>query len=104
VPLPVEIIGLRRPTITLVWDDDHRSEYVARDLRLGCRCAQCVDEWTRQPLLDPVMVPDSVCATAIDLVGNYGMSVTWSDGHALGIYHFRELRERCPCPDCRPGP
>ena len=100
VPLPVEIIGLRRPTITFVWEDDHRSEYRARDLRLRCRCALCVDEWTRQPILDPATVPEDIHATGIEIVGNYGMSVTWSDGHAMGIYHFRDLREGCPCPAC----
>lgn len=93
MPLPVEIIGLDRPTITLVWDDDETSEYTARELRLMCRCALCVDEWTRAPLLDPATVPETIRARAIDIVGNYGMSIKWSDGHAMGIYHFRELRE-----------
>jgi ATP-binding protein involved in chromosome partitioning len=93
VTLPVEIIGLDRPTITLVWDDGEESEYTARELRLMCRCALCVDEWTRAPLLDPATVPDTIQARTIEIVGNYGMSVRWSDGHAMGIYHFRELRK-----------
>ena len=100
MPLPVEIIGLNRETITFVWEDDHRSEFRARDIRLACRCALCVDEWTRQPILDPASVPPNLTAKAIEIVGNYGMSVTWSDGHAMGIYHFRDLRERCPCAEC----
>jgi DUF971 family protein len=65
-----------------------------------CRCAECVDEWTRQPLLDPDSVPITVMAEAIEIVGNYGMNVTWSDGHGLGIYLFRDLRAACPCAAC----
>jgi ATP-binding protein involved in chromosome partitioning len=103
VALPVEIIGLLRPTIELVWEDGHRTVYPARELRLRCRCAFCVDEWTRAPLLDPATVPETVCATAIHIVGNYAMSVDWSDRHSTGIYAFRDLRAGCPCPECAAG-
>ena len=100
MPLPLEIIGLRRPTITFVWEDEHESVFAARDLRLRCRCALCVDEWTRQPILDPDTVPESIVATAIDIVGSYGMTVHWSDGHSMGIYTFGDLRAACPCAEC----
>ena len=100
MPLPVEIIALGRPTITFVWEDEHETVVPARELRLRCKCAQCVDEWTRQPILDPATVPASVVASGIEIVGNYGMTVQWSDGHFLGIYTFRDLREACSCTEC----
>ena len=106
MPMPVEIIGLRRPTITFVWEDEHESEYSARDLRLACRCARCVEEMTGRPLLDPATVPLDVVATAFELMGNYAVAITWSDGHATGIHSWRALREGCPCATCnrRPPP
>ncbi len=100
MPLPLEIVGLNRREIALEWEDGHRTVYPARDLRLRCRCAMCIEEMTGQPLLDPNKVPEDVVATAIGLVGQYAIAVKWSDGHDTGIYNFADLRENCPCPQC----
>jgi ATP-binding protein involved in chromosome partitioning len=101
MPMPVEIVGLLRSTITFVWEDEHKSAYPARDLRLACRCAECIEEMTGKPLLDPKKVPDSVRAKAMRIVGNYALSIDWSDNHSTGLYNFRSLRENCPCEDCK---
>lgn len=99
--MPVEIVGLLRSTITFVWDDDHKSVFPARVLRLACRCAQCIEEMTGRPLLDPKTVPDAVRARAMRVVGNYAVNIDWSDGHSSGLYNFRTLRESCPCEACQ---
>jgi ATP-binding protein involved in chromosome partitioning len=100
MPLPLEIIGINRPDITFVWEDEHRSVFAARDLRLRCRCAMCIEEMTGAPLLDPKKVPVNVTAMGIELVGQYAIAVRWSDGHATGIYNFVDLRASCPCVEC----
>ena len=100
MPLPLEIVGLNRPEIALVWEDGHRTVYSARQLRLRCRCALCREEMSGAPLLDPTSVPEAVVATSIELIGRYAVAVHWSDGHQTGIYNFRDLREGCPCSDC----
>ena len=53
-----------------------------------------------RPLLDPRTVPADVHAVAMDLTGNYPVNIRWSDGHATGIYTWRDLRERCRCAQC----
>jgi ATP-binding protein involved in chromosome partitioning len=98
--VPLEIIGLGRPEITLVWEDEHQTTYPARELRLRCRCAHCVEEMSGRPLLDPAKIPQDIVARHIELVGQYAISIRWSDGHDTGIYHFRRLRQECPCPTC----
>jgi ATP-binding protein involved in chromosome partitioning len=98
--MPVEIVGLLRSSITITWDDDHQSVYGARDLRLACRCAACVEEMSGRPLLDPKMVPENVRARAIRVVGQYAIGIDWSDGHTTGLYRFADLRENCPCEAC----
>jgi ATP-binding protein involved in chromosome partitioning len=98
--VPLEIIGLGRPEITLVWEDEHQTTYPARELRLRCRCAHCVEEMSGRPLLDPAKVPQDIVARHIELVGQYAIAIRWSDGHDTGIYHFRRLRQDCPCPSC----
>ncbi len=101
MPMPIEIVGLLRSTITITWEDEHISPYPARELRLACRCASCIEEMTGKPLLDPQTVPASVRARAINLVGNYAIQIDWSDNHSTGIYNFRSLRENCPCDACK---
>jgi DUF971 family protein len=42
-----------------------------------------------------------VTPVSIEPVGNYGISIHWSDGHGTGIYRFDFLRRICPCKECR---
>ena len=90
--------------ITFEWEDGHRTVYRARDLRLRCRCALCIEEMTGRKLLDPAAVAEDVVARAIDLVGQYAIAIRWSDGHSTGIHNFRDLREGCPCQTCSARP
>jgi ATP-binding protein involved in chromosome partitioning len=98
--MPDEIIGLLRARITLKWADGHETSYAARDLRLACRCAMCIEETSGKPLLDPAAVSPTVRAKGIELVGQYAILIQWTDGHSTGIYNFRDLRGNCPCPAC----
>jgi ATP-binding protein involved in chromosome partitioning len=98
--MPDEIIGLLRSTITFKWPDGHETKYPARALRLACRCAMCIEETSGRPLLEPKTVPENVRAKGIGLVGQYAITIEWSDGHTTGIYNFRDLRANCPCPEC----
>ena len=45
-----------------------------------------------EPLLDRTKVPLTLRIQAINLVGQYGVNVRFSDGHDTGIYTFRALR------------
>jgi ATP-binding protein involved in chromosome partitioning len=100
VPMPEEIVGLLRSTITFKWPDGHETRYRARDLRLACRCAMCIEEMSGKPLLEPTSVPENVRANRMSLIGQYAVSMEWSDGHTSGIYNFRDLRANCPCAEC----
>jgi len=86
--------------VGIVWDDGHESYYDGFDLRCACGCAKCVDELTGRKVLRDDTVPRDVRADEIHPVGNYGISIHWSDGHDTGIYTWRSLREACPCEAC----
>ena len=88
--------------IVITWPD-HESRYAARYLRLRCECAQCREEMTGRPLLDPGTVPGDLRAGAVRLVGNYAVRFDWSDGHDTGIYTYEYLRKICPCGQCAGG-
>lgn len=86
--------------LRIVWKDGHTSEYVPRDIRLACPCAECVDEYTGQPLLDPATVPEGIMPVKIEYVGGYALGFTWPDGHDSGIFPYDLLRRICPCQEC----
>jgi DUF971 family protein len=47
------------------------------------------------------MFKPKATAKAATSVGNYAIQITFSDGHATGIYSYEQLRTMCPCADCR---
>lgn len=99
-PVPVALTR-RDDGVLIEWDHQgHRALYPARALRLGCPCAECVEEMSGRPLLDPERVPMDIRPLALHLVGAYGVRIQWSDGHATGIYTFDRLRRDCPCGRC----
>lgn len=92
--MPLEIVGLGKNEVRFVWDDDKEQTVSARRLRVLCTCAHCQSETTGERLLDPDAVPEDLSVTHMDLVGNYGVNIHFSDGHTTGIYPFRKIREQ----------
>ena len=82
--------------LVIRWEDEHETRYTAAQLRKLCPCARCIDELTGAPLLDPQTVPEDLTQTNVALVGNYGLSVRFADGHDTGIYPFKMLRASDP--------
>jgi ATP-binding protein involved in chromosome partitioning len=74
------------------WDDGSETRLGYRAMRLGCRCALCIDELTGRPLLDPATVPEDVGIDDCKEVGLYGIQITWSTGHSTGIYTWERLQ------------
>ncbi|MEW6336899.1 MAG: DUF971 domain-containing protein [Acidobacteriota bacterium] len=90
--------------VVVLWADGHESYFPGEALRKACTCAGCRGEQhlfgratlpTLKPPAESALVP-----VAVGPVGNYGIKVTWGDGHDHGIYHLDQLRAACPCPEC----
>src|SRR5437764_3343189 len=81
--------------LSITWGDGELCSYKARDLRRACPCAQCVNEWTGQRVLQPEAISEQLSIQDISIVGRYALNFRWSDGHETGIYSFRYLRELC---------
>jgi len=89
---PTRIEQASSSELGITWSDGRESRYGARQLRLACACAHCVDEWSGEPRLDVASVPDDIRPLKIQPVGRYALQIDWSDGHSTGIYSFRQLR------------
>jgi DUF971 family protein len=100
---PVEIVKEEDKAIRVKWEDGHVGVYPNAYLRLKCRCASCVQEWTGEVMVNPEMIPSDITPLKISPVGNYAIHIHWSDGHETGIYAFALLREICPCEQCGKG-
>ena len=90
--IPVEITRESEHDVAILWKDGRRDVHSGRDLRLACPCAQCIEEMTGRPLLDPSAVPEDVHPVRIKAVGRYAIAITFSDGHSTGIFTFEHLR------------
>ena len=87
--------------LRLTWSDGHRAELDYDYLRGYCPCAACQGHEVSQIEFHPP--PNPVTAVGIEPVGNYAISIAWSDQHATGIYRFDFLRDICPCEECARG-
>ena len=113
-PAAVKIHVTSGAGVDITWADGHASHYDFPYLRENCPCATCNDE--REKKLDfssagpastsaavlPMFKPKPT-AKAATAVGNYAIQITFSDGHATGIYSYDQLRTICPCPQCSPA-
>jgi DUF971 family protein len=86
----------RERGLTVVFGDGHSCFFANEDLRAGCPCATCrdlrsmdEDAWPRPG------GPTEISILNAELVGNWGISFAWSDGHGTGIFPFDSLREWC---------
>ncbi len=88
-----------RPVVTPVpgfiqvqWADGTTDHIPNKAVRESCKCAQCIEEFTGEQLLDPNTIPVDIQAQSADLLGNYAVAIAWSDGHTSGIFTWDHLK------------
>ena len=95
--------------VDIVWSDEHASHYDFPYLRDECPCATCNDEREKKrtfgssgppPAAALPMFKPKARAKAATTVGNYAIQITFTDGHATGIFSYEHLRSICPCAEC----
>jgi DUF971 family protein len=107
--IPIKIdVQKSESLLKIVWDDGHLSEYTFNLLRAACPCAECRgghENMSAEPTPEmfETELPDSpaVHLENLSLVGSYGLSIQWQDGHAHGIFHWQYLRKLCTCEICQ---
>ena len=90
--------------LRLTWSDGHVAEYPYDVPARLVPLRRLPGSLRPEDRLPPPGQP--VTAESVQPVGNYAISIAFSDGHGTGIYRYDFLREICPCPSCggAPGP
>lgn len=108
---PVSIDLDRARHLVITWDDERVSTYPIAHLRRMSPSADA-KELRRELAANPLAVLPSgggggsggpIAAETAELVGNYALRITFSDGHATGIYSWGYLREIDPAAPDGPG-
>jgi len=98
IPVDVTSIEVDRPAmeLRLEWSDGYAGAIPLTAMRLACPCAGCRGArgggeaaWPGRNAPQPLEV------TGAELVGAWGLSVAWNDGHEGGIFPFETLRRWC---------
>jgi len=91
--VPADIRALSDEGVLNISWADRQADLPFVFLRGQCACAQCVNEWTGEQILDPASIPTDIKIEQLELVGSYAVRVRWSDGHNSGLYTWERLRE-----------
>ncbi len=91
--VPTDIQALSGERVLAVTWPDRNADFPFVFLRGQCTCAQCVNEWTGEKILDPATIPADLSVNNMELVGSYALRIHWSDGHNSGLYTWQRLRE-----------
>jgi DUF971 family protein len=100
-PVDVEVHVDQRQ-LRVAWSDGHAAVYDFEFLRWQCPCAECRGEGGAPGKLARTTALNPQQTEIVDLrvVGRYGFTPVWADGHQTGIYTYRALRALCQCPAC----
>jgi len=108
-PLSIDLDRSRH--LVIRWDDDRVSTYpigLLRRLSPSADARELRKEIESNPL---AVLPTGggsgggpLTAESAELVGNYALRITFSDGHATGIYSWGYLRQIDPDAPPPPGP
>jgi DUF971 family protein len=91
---PPTAIARQDDGVLITWEAGSTPVLIpARPLRLSCPCAECVEEMTGMPILDPARIAADIRPLKLELVGSYALRVRWSDGHATGLFTWNVLRQ-----------
>lgn len=86
--------------VRVTWEDGHVSHFDLATVRGACGCATC-HELRRAGKPVYIAASEDLDVLGAELVGSYGVTFSWSDGHRTGIYRWEDLRNGCPCDECR---
>ena len=78
--------------VTFLWENGEKKVIDNLTLRDNCKCALCVDEYTNVKTLKKEDIPKDIKGLEAISLGNYAVSIKWSDGHTSSIYSYDTIK------------
>ncbi|MDZ4826133.1 MAG: DUF971 domain-containing protein [Actinomycetota bacterium] len=92
-PSPPGVELDREHGLTVHWDDGTEDHFGLEELRINCPCAECRGARDQgRPAWPGPSAPQPLRALNAELVGAFGITIAWNDGHATGIFAWGLLR------------
>ncbi|HEX5615827.1 MAG TPA: DUF971 domain-containing protein [Acidimicrobiia bacterium] len=91
-PAPSEVELDRTVGLTLRWPGGETATFALPGLRAACPCAECRGRREQGHQVGPGPDQPPIEARGAELVGAWGLTIEWSDGHGTGIYSWGVLR------------
>jgi len=91
VPLQIRALSAEK-ALEVVWGPGDCRRYPFVFLRGVCPCANCINEWTGERILDLETIPETIAPSGIQFSGNYALKIQWNDGHSTGLYSWEMLK------------
>lgn len=106
---PIKIKANKQERIlNIEWNDHHNSLIGFGLLRAACPCATCrgghenmKPEPDKEVFENELPISKMTELEKVEVVGSYGLSIQWADGHHYGIYTWTYLRALCNCDVCK---
>lgn len=92
VELPPEV-KLMTDRVLFTWKGGETIEIDNHTLRDSCKCALCIDEYSGEKTLKSEDIPEDIHGLEAVPLGNYAVSIQWSDGHTSSIYSYKTLHD-----------
>ncbi|MCU1428837.1 MAG: hypothetical protein JWL83_2837 [Actinomycetia bacterium] len=92
-PAPTRLELDRTAGVTLEWADGTILTFGLEEMRMNCPCAECRGlREQNEPVWPRPRSPQPLEAITAELVGGWGLTITWNDGHATGIFPWGLFR------------
>lgn len=87
------VIEKDEKNISFSFNENEKLSFKNRDLRFLCPCAVCCNEFTGERKVTMEQIKEDVYALEASPLGNYAVTIKWSDNHSSGIYSYSYLKQ-----------
>ncbi|MDX2422095.1 MAG: TauD/TfdA family dioxygenase [Amphritea sp.] len=92
--LPIDV-SLNDASLTITWDDDHKSEFHYLWLRDNCHCSKCIAQLTREQMFEICDVPLDIKPAEAYISDEHRLVITWDHQAHISHFHPGWLRSHC---------
>lgn len=91
---PIDV-KLHDEFLSIIWDNDHQSDFHYLWLRDNCHCAECIATLTREQVFEICDVPETIRPLDAYINDDHRLIVKWDYADHISLYHPGWLFSHC---------